>query len=218
MIFSCADNRNPNSLASRMRRKRVEIFNHLLKNLPSPVRVLDIGGTPDFWLKNQAALTTKCQITLLNLDAPSVQPPEISIVVGDARKMPQFRDHSFDIGFSNSVLEHVGTLYDQLSMAREIQRTCRSYFVQTPNRYFPIEPHFLIPLWQFSPVWYRTILLRKFRLGWMPQEPNLFRARAEIEQIRLLTKRELRWLFPEAEIQSEKFGPLTKSWMAIYRA
>jgi ubiquinone/menaquinone biosynthesis C-methylase UbiE len=84
-------------------------------------------------------------ITLLNPELSESAPSNFTAFVGDGRSMPQFEDHQFDIVFSNSTIEHVGSIDDQRAMAREIVRVGRKYYVQTPNRYFPIEPHFVFP-------------------------------------------------------------------------
>jgi hypothetical protein len=215
MVFAAADNRDPQSLASRLRRKRTERFAQLLLPFPEPVRVLDIGGTPSFWLHNAPSLPKQCDFTLLNLDPASTEGlASARCVVGDARHT-DFADREFDVVFSNSVLEHVGTLFDQMAMAREVRRVSRAYFVQTPNRYFPLEPHFLFPLWQFLPAWFRAALHRRFKLGWMERQPDPLLARAGVEQVRLVNHTELHRLFPDAVIHRESLGPLTKSLIAI---
>lgn len=215
MVFAAADNRNPQSLASRMRRQRTALFAQLLDPFSEPVRVLDIGGTPAFWLHNAPTLPKQCDFTLLNLDPASTEElPRARCVVGDARRT-SFADLEFDVVFSNSVIEHVGTLYDQRAMAREVRRVARAYFVQTPNRYFPLEPHFLFPFWQFLPAWFRAALHRRFKLGWMQRQPDTLLARADVEQVRLLNRTELGRLFPDATIHRETLGPLTKSLIAV---
>jgi hypothetical protein len=186
-----------------------------LKGFPEPIRILDVGGAIGFWKINLSAIDRVCEITLLNLEAPECGISGIKTVAGDARRMSCFHDKSFDVVFSNSVIEHVGTFYDQMAMAREIQRVCHAYFVQTPNRYFPIEPHFLVPFWQFFPISLRARLLQHAKIGWVAQEPNLLRAKAEVEQIRLLSNGEMQQLFPTARIENEKLGPFTKSLIAI---
>jgi hypothetical protein len=215
MVFAAADNRNPQSLASQMRRQRTALFAQLLAPFPEPVRVLDIGGTPSFWLNNAPTLPKRCQFTLLNLEAADTAGlADARCVVGDARRT-SFADLEFDVVFSNSVIEHVGALYDQLAMAREVRRVARAYFVQTPNRYFPLEPHFLFPFWQFLPLWFRAALHRRAKLGWMHRQPDDLLARADVEQVRLLNRREMNRLFPDATIQDETLGPFTKSLIAI---
>ena len=216
MIPGIADNTNPDSLASRLRRQRMQGFLDLLAPFPPPVRILDVGGTAGFWLRNAPALPKPVHLTLLNLDAVATEGlPNTVAVAGDARNLRQFADGSFDLCFSNSVIEHVGTFTDQQAMAREVQRVARAFFIQTPNRWFPLEPHFLFPCWQFLPVPLRAALHRRFRLGWMPAQPDPVRARREVEEIRLLTTAEMHQLFPTAEIRPEKIGSLTKSLMAI---
>src|SRR6266508_3436325 len=159
MFFRAADNLNSESLASRMRRNRIEMLRPLAEDFPEPVRILDIGGYVGFWEQYSAIIQRRCHITALNLEPSSA--PSVSDrvhVQGDARSMPQFADQSFDLCFSNSVIEHVGTLYDQMAMAREIRCVGKSYFLQTPNRYFPLEAHFLLPLWQFYSKTLRRLL------------------------------------------------------------
>jgi hypothetical protein len=127
--------------------------------------------------------------------------------------MSGIADRQYDVVFSNSTIEHVGTWDDQKRAAAEIRRVGKRYFVQTPNRYFPIEPHFLVPGFQFLPVWLRAGLLSRTRLGWMPRAPDYMSARAEVEQIRLLTRREMCVLFPGASLHIERFGLLAKSFV-----
>lgn len=192
------------------------LFFQLIDQLPEPVRILDVGGTANFWKTNTPETPKQLQITLLNLMRESTEGLEnVIAVAGDARRMNEFANRSFDICFSNSVIEHVGTYADQLAAAQEMRRVARNYFVQTPNRWFPLEPHFLFPGWQFLPLTCRVWLHQSCNLGWMPRQPNPQLAEAEVRQIRLLTFGEMRQLFPEATIHRETLGPLTKSFMAV---
>ena len=219
MFFRAADNTNPDSLASRLRRKRVEMLCRLAEDFSEPVRVLDVGGYIGFWKQHAAFFAKRCHVTALNLDGTaSATEPDFVQVKGDARSMTQYTDQSFDLCFSNSVIEHVGTLYDQMAMAREVRRVSKAYLVQTPNRYFPLEPHYLLPLWQFYPKALRRMLHTRFMLGWMKRQTDPLLALAEIEQVRLLNIGEMQRLFPDAEISRERIGPLTKSIIAIRRA
>jgi hypothetical protein len=216
MIPSFADNRDSRSLASRLRRRRFERMRPIFDAFAEPVSVLDIGGTVGFWERAPEDLAKRCEITLLNLSqVPTEGLKNITSSQGDGRRMPEFQENQFDVCFSNSVIEHVGTLRDQRDMAREVSRVSRSYCIQTPYRYFPVEPHFLLPLWQYWPTSIRVALYRRFRLGWMGRQPDRCLATIEVEQVRLLNRRELQWLFPDAEILPEKIGPLTKSLVAI---
>lgn len=80
--------------------------------------------------------------------------------------MSLFRNEEFDVVFSNSVIEHLGEYPQQRRMADEVRRAGKRYFLQTPNRYFPLEPHFFFPFFQFLPVSVRVWLLSRFHLGW----------------------------------------------------
>jgi hypothetical protein len=46
-----ADSSPKNSLANKWRRKRFELFKELVKSFQKPVKILDIGGTENFWIQ-----------------------------------------------------------------------------------------------------------------------------------------------------------------------
>ena len=96
----------------------------------------------------------------------------------------------------------------RLSRARSAGSAER-YYVQTPNRYFPIEPHYQLPFFQFLPERLRRALNKRFTLGW--------KEKGKWEEINLLTARDLRRLFPDGEIHRERLFGLTKSLMVIRR-
>lgn len=204
------DFRNPNSLSSQMRRRRLVFFQDLVDRVSGPVTILDVGGTPAFWSSLQLK-NPDVSIILLNLrDEPSDE-PNIRSIVGDGRDLSAFADQSIDIVYSNSVIEHVGDLEDQQRMAREIRRVGKRYFVQTPNAFFPLEPHFLVPGYQFMPLSLRTFLLTKFRLGWTPREKDWEKAKEIAGSVRLMTETEVVRSFPEATLHREWFAGLVKS-------
>lgn len=138
-----------------------------------------------------------------------------------------FADQSFDVVFCSSVIEHVtGPKDDVLAMndndrfdalakdcqarfAAEIRRIAKAYFVQTPHRRFPIEPHSMLP----QPVIYlprgmQKSLMRTIAPVWIANvQPDW----------RLLDEDDMLALFPDAEIISEKMAGLTKSIIAVRR-
>lgn len=200
-----------------MRRKRFAFFLSLLETVPRPLRVLDVGGEQQFWKMMGVSSLQGVAITLLNKQAEQISEAGIESVAGDARDLGRYEDGSFDVVFSNSVIEHLGPDFaDQERMATEIRRVGRRYFVQTPNRYFPIEPHFLTPGFQFFPVSVRTWLVSNFSVGWYPRIPDASAARREVESIALLTRQQVRQLFPEAKIYQEKVLTFTKSFVAYH--
>jgi len=214
-----ADNTNKGSAASRLREKRFHLFVAMLNEIPSPVKILDVGGTQKHWemMAKGSSLLERIQVTLLNIKHQSISMLNFSSVEGDARNMPQFADGQFDIIYSNSTIEHVGNLIDQKHMASEVARVGKRYFVQTPNRYFPIEPHFVFPFFQFFPISLRAWLIQNFKLGWYPKIADAQQALSTVKSIRLMTKSEVQEMFPDAEIFDEKYLGLTKSFVAYTR-
>ena len=213
MLVKMADNRDPTSLAARLRRKRFAFFMELIVQLHRPIRILDVGGTQSCWQTVGFTSPGDVNMTLLNLNKERTSLPNFTSVIGDARRM-EFDDQSFDVVFSNSVIEHVGSYDDQARMAREVRRVGKRYFVQTPNKYFPIEPHFLFPMFQFLPLGLRIWLLRHMTLGSYKTVSDYETAKSQVENVQLLSKRELQALFPTAKLQTETFCGLAKSFTA----
>jgi hypothetical protein len=214
-LSKLADFRRADSPARRFRARRFELFRSLLDRLPRPVRILDVGGTVTFWRTLGLYGEEGISITTLNLEVdPKDVAPGIEALQGDARDLSRFGDRAFDVVFSNSVIEHVGGKEDQRRAAREMQRVGRAYFVQTPNRWFPIEPHFLFPFFQFLPRALQVYLLTHLSLGWCGKLTDRAQARREAEGIDLLTRRRFREFFPEAAIWKERFYGLVKSFVA----
>jgi len=210
-----ADHRDPGSLAARLRARRLAFFAGLLARLPRPVTILDVGGTAEFWKRLEFA-NDGVKVIILNLTAERIDDPRFESRVGDARDLSDFANKSVEVVYSNSVIEHVGTFDDQRQMASEVRRVAKRYFVQTPNAWFPIEPHFLVPGFQFMPLDLRTFLLTRARLGWVPREPDASRAREVVASVRLLTARQMRALFPEATVYRERFMGMAKSITTYY--
>ncbi|HVF41037.1 MAG TPA: methyltransferase domain-containing protein [Gemmatimonadaceae bacterium] len=213
IVKSLADNSDGRSLATRLRRSRFELFLSLLSTVPGHAEILDIGGTQEFWDLMGIDELRDARVTLLNIEHQRVTSPQFVSAVGDARSMPQFADKSFDVVFSNSVIEHVGDYSAQRRMANEVMRVGRRFFVQTPNRRFPLEPHFLFPWFQYLPSSVRAQMLNRFNLGWYKRIPDLETARAEVDSIQLLTRRKFAALFPGAVVYVEKFAGLPKSFV-----
>jgi hypothetical protein len=179
------------------------------------VEILDVGGTQQFWELMLGGDHSDIRVTLLNIEHQPVSSKRFVSAVGDACSMPEFPAKTFDIVFSNSVIEHVGSFENQRRMANEIRRIGRRYFVQTPNKRFPLEPHFLFPWFQYLPLQARAWLVNHFDVGWYRRITDSDAARREVESIRLLTRRDFAELFPDALIHEERIGPLTKSFVAV---
>lgn len=208
-----ANNKNEASLSHKMRSKRFVFFLSLIKELPRPLSILDIGGTEAFW-KAMRFQEEGIHITLLNLTEASITNPYMQSVAGDATNLHMFADQSFDLVFSNSVIEHLFTWENQQKMAAEVQRVSKRFFIQTPNYWFPVEPHWVFPLFQYLPFSLRVFLTRNFSLGHIQKSLSKREAIEQVKEIRLLSLQEMKQLFPDASIYAEKFVGLDKSFIA----
>lgn len=169
--------------------------------------VLDIGGNHLTWL----LLQTKPRLTLLDLRESSVKVPWAAYLVADgcATNLP---DRAFDVVFSNSVIEHVGNEEKQKKFARECMRCGRGYFVQTPCKWFPVDPHTLMPFIHWLPKRMFNALMwisPRFIIS-RPSEDDI----EDFRNMRLLGKKELQQLFPGATIIEERFCGIPKSLIA----
>ncbi|MBN8705762.1 MAG: class I SAM-dependent methyltransferase [Bacteroidetes bacterium] len=224
------DNRNPDSVSNKLRRRRLNLLVFWLKKevLPGNYRndfsILDLGGTELFWHIHGSAIQNQIgrnlSVTIVNnnvigsrsLDTEKLQ---ISVGNGDARNLEGFSAGHFDLIFSNSVIEHVGTFDEQKKMADEIKRVGKFHFVQTPNPLFPIEPHFHVPFWVFLPEGIKIWLLTHFSLGWYPKQGSKIDALNEVKSINLIPLKKFRILFQSSVIKHEKIFGISKSFIAI---
>jgi SAM-dependent methyltransferase len=137
--------------------------------------------------------------------------PEIKAVVCDACKLP-WPDKSFDVVYSNAVIEHVGSFEKQKAMADEIMRVGKRWFVTTPNRWFPFEFHMRLPfitwlpgngyLWIGSIVSYNHIQ-GKYRMG------------GKHNDLRLMSARELQGCFPDSKIIKQRVTIMAETLIAV---
>ena len=179
-------------LAARARARRHERF-FALTGLDEGARVLDVGCG----VLGLRALEPGRDITGVDLaDQPAYPGP---FVRADAAAGLPFDDRAFDLVYCSSVIEHVAPAR-RAAFAAELRRVGRGWFVQTPARSFPIEPHSLLP----GAHWLAPGARRCYwRLG----------AARAWEDIALLRRREIEELFGPA--RAERFGPLVKSWVCV---
>jgi Methyltransferase domain len=209
-----ADDGDADSLSRRLRERRFQMFDSLVARLPHPVSILDVGGTTEFWERRGWAERDDISITLVNLGDQEDRHENIRAVVGDATNLWGFGEHQFDIAFSNSVIEHLFTFEAQSRMAREMRRVARAHWVQTPNFWFPVEPHFLVPAWHWLSEDARVAILTRRGVGWAGRCPDPDFAREIVQQHRLMKRGELQRLFPDSQIVPERFCGMVKSWVA----
>ncbi len=181
------------------------------------LRILDIGGTMDFWRKLGGMPSGPFEILMLNRHPEPLDPafPSIQSVVGDAIQLP-FPDRSFDVVFSNSVIEHVGSRENQRRMASEVHRVGIRHIIQTPSLWFPLEPHARLPLFQFLPRSGRAWLIHRFRINYFPAAPTFRECLAVSDSTILLTHRDVQRLFPSSVIRTERLLGFPKSYTALH--
>jgi SAM-dependent methyltransferase len=213
LLRSFGDAANPGSYAATLRRRRFEFFTRLVLGLDRPLRILDVGGTPGFWELAGFPEDEDIEITILNVSPAQTGRPPFTTVVGDARDMSAYSARAFDVVFSNSVIEHVGTLAQQRRMAEECLRVGARLFLQTPNRFFPIEPHSILPFMQFAPLWAQVYLTGHLAVGGYSKLRDKRKNMERMASVRLLRRSELIDLFPNATVFGEKVAGLTKSFV-----
>jgi hypothetical protein len=129
-------------------------------------RVLDVGVNDSTWRASnflEALYPRPSHITAVGLKtmpAFAAAFPDVRFEEADGRSLP-FGDGSFDIGFSNAVVEHVGGRHEQRRLIAEMVRTCHRSFICTPNRWFPVDPHTLLPFAHWLPrrAWHAVLRL-----------------------------------------------------------
>jgi Methyltransferase domain len=219
-IFKLLINHNKKgSLVNTLRQKRFELLKGHIENLISQhvsFKILDIGGDLAYW-KHIGWKHDQCKICLLNL-YPIIIPQDDSThfesIQGSALDMP-VKKGEFDLFFSNSVIEHLGSYDNQQHFANEVKRLAEKYIIQTPSIWFPLEPHSLIPFFQFIPHPIRAYLIMCFNINYFPKAATYSEALMVSKTTLMLTKKQFQALFPEAEIRVERLFGIPKSYTAI---
>ncbi len=193
------------TLSRHFRRRRFNGFDQFLSGVET---IVDFGGTPDIW----SGLGRR-NVVLFNIDDQEV-PAGFTAMKGDARKC-EFPDKSFDLAFSNSAIEHVGTWEDQQAFARELSRVGKRVYCQTPARNFFFEPHYFTPF----VAWFGFLLkqywfVRHFTYYGIRWKPSREQVKDFQSHLRLLNYSEMQHLFPNCTIKRERFLGMTKAYIA----
>ena len=200
-------------LQPRFREKRIRFFLDAL-HPGDATTILDVGGNVYDW---EGIVPISSQITILNVaptDSSSEYPARFTYKMGDARHLP-FPDQSFDIIYANSVIEHLRTYDDQKLFAQEALRVGRGVFIQTPNRWFPVEPHFVTLFLHYLPKKLQRLFLPRCSLRGLFRFGDNVELRKLFEELRLLSPGEMKELFPGCAIHRERLLGLPKSLIAI---
>ena len=177
-------------------------FKNFVSDYQSCRTILDVGGEHYTW----PIIGRSEGITIINIFAPQ-DTEGFNYVIGSGCEMP-FVDKSFDLAFSNSAIEHVGSEENQFKFAREMMRVGKKVYCQTPSRLFPIDPHLTAPFLHWLPVaWLKPKVLRYLTLnGWLSGKEYEY-------DVTWISKRKLREMFPGCKIKTERFLLMPKSFV-----
>jgi hypothetical protein len=206
-------------VSDRSRQRKLDLFFETMRPTPQ-MRVLDLGGEAAQPTQPHKQILDvyphRDKLVLVNLFYDNVAAaakalPGLRVVCGDGLKLP-FADKSFDIVYCNAVIEHVFTWENQQRLASEIMRVAKSWFVTTPNRWFPFEPHLRLPLvtwlpqrWQHWIGWHfgYNHLARKYKRG------------SDRTELCLLSRRQLYKLFPGSEVRRNGVVGFTPTFIVV---
>ncbi|MEO8209849.1 MAG: class I SAM-dependent methyltransferase, partial [bacterium] len=154
-----ANQNNEGSLSNKLRKKRLDFFLQFCNKLEKPLRIIDLGGSDYHWRNSVFKNNKDFYITIVNTEVPDLKDfRNVCFIKKNVRDLKYFDNNEYDIVYSNSLLEHLNKSDEQKNLAKEIKRIGKHYFIQTPNYYFPLEPHFLFPFFQFLPEKMKTRL------------------------------------------------------------
>lgn len=218
------DYSDPTALASRFRARRRKWLVKLVGEIVAAsgrkdLEICDVGGTWSYWagFPFDAFPSVRFRIDLLNLSYPdydreiaAAKNAEIIRRVGDACNLEEVGNQEYALAHSNSVIEHVGGIAKVRSMSAEVKRIARFHYVQTPNFWFPLEPHTLLPMYFYLPKPWRCSLLRIVR------KLDRFTAIERDESLNLLDRGTFRALFPEGDLLIERALGVPKSFTVAY--
>ncbi|VBA58123.1 hypothetical protein LAUMK191_04377 [Mycobacterium attenuatum] len=195
-------------------RARARRWQHFIDTFPSfaEMRVLDLGGTPESW--RMAPVLPK-SVTAVNLLPQESSIDGVVAIQGDACDLPSaVAGDRFDLVYSNSLLEHVGGHARRQRLADHIRSLADRHWVQTPYRYFPIEPHWLFPGIQWLPYEARVQISMHWNRGYIRTHTRE-EAQEQVDEIDLIGISQMRRYFPSSTIWYERFGGLIKSLVAV---
>jgi hypothetical protein len=196
-------------------RRRAERWRWLVETFPDleQMSVLDLGGYPSTWMHST---THPKSVQVVNIEPLAADVPDwVNVDRGDACALPgHVASRRYDLVFSNSVLEHVGGHERRLRFAEAVHTLAPAHWVQTPYRYFPVEPHWIAPGMQFLPVRVRASLACRWPLAHV-KSTDVRDALDGVLWTELVDRTQMRYYFPDSAIRSERLMGLTKSLIAV---
>jgi hypothetical protein len=208
---------------SSFRLKRFAIVKQMIDDIiarKGRCGIIDVGGEFNYWkpyLDQLERLPIEVLICNMNDRSEPFSDPRFTSRWANACDLSFAETGSFDLAHSNSVIEHVGRWKDMRKMADEMRRVANAYYLQTPNYWFPMEPHFRTIGYHWLPESWRAWLLTRMPLGYFPRIADFNQAMELVNDSVLIDKLQMRVLFPDAEHSSERLLGLAKSLIAIRR-
>ncbi len=217
MLRRFMDMGDPNSLVMRLRKRRSLHIKALIDRTyaeKGSCHILDLGGAARYWaiFDRDYLLARNCRVLVVNLYEHGENDEIFTFAHGDATNLSEYADRSFDLVHANSVVEHMGSWVAMEAFAREVRRLAARYYVQTPNFWFPLEPHFRMPFVHWLPF---PVALHALKWKSRKKNPDLGEVARWLENNRTLNRAQLRFLFPDARIRTEWLMLMPKSLMAI---
>jgi len=184
------------NLSRRSRTKKFDLLNKVFCPRPED-RVLDVGASGEVFLQYslEDVYPFPQRIVAGGYEAREILAarrhyPQPQYALFDGCALP-FPDQSFDLVFSNAVIEHILGPGRQEKFAHEVMRVGKSWFVTTPNYWYPFETHHHLPFFQFLP---RPVQMHYNRLL------GTHIPKGTVQELGLLSARQLRRLFPTGRI------------------
>lgn len=203
---------SPGSLGERRRARRWDWLRGEFGEIES-MSVIDLGGTVDAWVR---APLRPASVHVVNLEPQrDTMPSWIRADQADACSLPaHIAGESYDLVFSNSVIEHVGGHAQRMRFADAVHKLASRHWVQTPYRYFPVEPHWLFPGFQFLPLTLRARISCQWPLSHTPTKNTSDGLRAAMG-VELLSCSEMAFYFPDSTLRFERMIGAVKSLIAV---
>ena len=218
---------NKNSLRSKIRKRRLKYLIKLINDIVSTekittIKICDLGGTYRYWIifPFEKFNNVKFEITLVNLEKIITRESEnyqqlsahenVEFIeeIGDGCNLVHVKDNAYHLSHSNSVIEHVGDWSRIKAFGVESKRIGKYHFIQTPNFWFPIEPHYFLPFVQFFPRPMSTRIIMLFK------KRSFDIATSNFDENRMLSKREFNFIYYDSHMITEWFFFLRKSFIA----
>ena len=208
-------------LSKISRIRKLELFNKLM-NPTKEMRILDVGAeispNSEGNLQFIDGYPWKNNVSAINLSSEHISLikqyyPEVDVRVGDACNLP-WEDKHFDIVYSNAVIEHLENFERQKKMATEIMRVGKSWFVTTPNRWYPFEFHMRLPFVTWLP---RNGYIRFGQVISYHHMKRKYMTGIRHDSLRLMTAKDLKHCFPTSRIIKQRVTFMAETLICVGR-